>query len=129
MIQRIQSLYLLFAIVVAVVLFVFLPAGWESNQILYQKLGVIVSSALSLTALFLYKKRKIQLLLGRWNILTNLYLLGLSFFYGLKLSGENFFSEKGIEVVGLVLVVIFLLLANKAIKKDENLVKSADSIR
>jgi len=38
-------------------------------------------------------------------------------------------SEKGIGMFIPVLSIVFLVLANKAIKKDEDLVKSADRFR
>jgi hypothetical protein len=38
-------------------------------------------------------------------------------------------SEKGIGMLIPVLSIVFLVLANKAVKKDEALVKSADRLR
>jgi hypothetical protein len=64
------------------------------------------------------------------NIVLNLILLGLFVYHSLNLSGETAaVSEKGIGMFLPVLAVVFLVLANKAIKKDEDLVKSVDRLR
>ena len=47
----------------------------------------------------------------------------------LSLPGETVVSEKGIGVFIPLLVVVFLVLSNKAIIKDEKLVKSVDRLR
>jgi len=47
----------------------------------------------------------------------------------LTLSGETAVSEKGIGMFIPVIVVVLLAVANKAIKKDEDLVKSVDRLR
>jgi len=61
--------------------------------------------------------------------LTNLILLGLLLYQSLNLSGETLVSEKGIGLVLPIIVVLLLVMANKAIKKDEDLVKSVDRLR
>lgn len=47
----------------------------------------------------------------------------------LNLSGETSVSEKGIGIFIPLVVIVFLVMANKAIKKDEALVKSVDRLR
>jgi hypothetical protein len=44
-------------------------------------------------------------------------------------SGEAAVSEKGIGMFIPIASIVFLVLANKAIKKDEDLVKSVDRLR
>ena len=68
-------------------------------------------------------------MLNRLNILINLILLGVLIYYLLMLSGETDVSEKGIGVFIPFVVVLLLVLANRAIYKDENLVKSVDRLR
>ncbi|MDB4192329.1 DUF4293 domain-containing protein, partial [Flavobacteriaceae bacterium] len=46
----------------------------------------------------------------------------------LNISGEVS-SEKGIGMFIPSVVILFAVMANKAIKKDENLVKSVDRLR
>ena len=47
----------------------------------------------------------------------------------LNLPGEMKISEKGIGMFLPILAILLIVLANKAIKKDEDLVKSADRLR
>ncbi|WP_196885509.1 DUF4293 domain-containing protein [Aureivirga sp. CE67] len=143
MIQRIQSLYLLLAAVSSGVLTLFLPLwknadvyylaynGFSSGSTLLMILAVffILSSVLSIISFINFKNRLQQFMLGRLNIILNLIILGILSYYVLNLSGEMEISEKGIGS-GIPLVTIILLaIANRSIKKDEDLVKSVDRIR
>ena len=137
MIQRIQTVYLIIALVVTGVLpFIFplwtMSDGKEhyfmENQPYVMLFGL--STCLSLMSILFYKKRQHQFVLGRLNIILNLILLGLFVYRSLSLSGEAItVSEKGIGMFLPVVSIIFLVLANKAIKKDEDLVKSVDRLR
>jgi predicted permease len=100
-------------------------------RLLIKSIGItfFVSALLSLISLFGYNNRKRQFVLGRINILINFYLLGVLLSQSLKLPGETFVSEKGIGVFLPLLVVVFLAMANRAIKRDEDLVKSVDRLR
>ena len=137
MIQRIQTLYLLLAFVTTSILLFFIPLwilkdGKEfyfmQSQVYTIVLGL--STALTLLSVVSYKKRQNQFVIGRLNIILNLILLGLFVYRSLNLSGETLaVSEKGIGMFLPVLAIVFLVLANKAIKKDEDLVKSVDRLR
>lgn len=136
MLQRIQTIYLLLAAGISAGL-IFVFHLWTSNQevkvfakdeILYFAL-FIGSAALSLIAIFMYKNRKSQFVLGRLNIILNFFLLGLFVYQSLNISGEAIVSEKGIGILLPIISIVFLALANKAIKKDEDLVKSVDRLR
>ena len=89
----------------------------------------IGSAILSLIAIFQFKNRQLQFVIGRINILTNLILLGLLVYQSLNLSGETLVSEKGIGSALPIIVIVLQVMANKAIKKDEDLVKSVDRLR
>jgi hypothetical protein len=67
--------------------------------------------------------------MARLTILINLILLGLLIYVSLTLPGEASVSEKGIGMFIPILAILLLVLANKAIKKDEDLVKSVDRLR
>lgn len=56
-------------------------------------------------------------------------LLGVFSWRTLQSSGENSFSEKGVQLVVPFISIVFLFLANRAIRRDEELVKSADRLR
>jgi len=143
MIQRVQTIYLFLASVVSGGL-IFLFNLWNSvkeqifvldlfSEELYTlkviPLMFIMSSILSIVTIFLYKDRKLQFVIGRIIILINLFLLVFLIYLSLTLSGEAGVSVKGIGMFLPILVVLLIVLANKAIKKDEDLVKSADRLR
>jgi succinate-acetate transporter protein len=93
--------------------------------------GLFIASAiLALITIFLFKNRKLQFVLNRLNILLNLILLGIFVYRILNLSGgTEIVSEKGIGVILPIISIVLLVLANRAIKKDEDLVKSVDRLR
>jgi len=137
MIQRIQTIYLLLAFVVTGALPFVFPL-WTMNDgkvyfFMQNQLYVILfglSTTLSLLSIISYKKRQNQFVLGRLNIILNLILLGLFVYRSLNLSGETpAVSEKGIGMFLPIVAIVLLVLANKAIKKDEDLVKSVDRLR
>ncbi|CEN48041.1 conserved hypothetical protein [Capnocytophaga canimorsus] len=74
-------------------------------------------------------KRQNQFVFNRLNILINLTLLGVFVYRMLTSSGESQISEKGVGIFLPILSIVFLFLANKAIYRDEKLVKSADRLR
>jgi len=136
MLQRIQTIYLLIAAgISAGLIFVFNLWINTDEVILFAKDEMLYlsmflgSAALSLISIFRYKDRKSQFVLGRLNIILNFILLGLFVYRSQTLSGETDVSEKGIGILLPIFSIVFLVLANKAIKKDEDLVKSVDRLR
>jgi hypothetical protein len=136
MIQRIQTLYLVLAAAISAgLIFVFDLFTNTESVLVYAKddylyLGLFLGSAfLSLISIFKFKNRKSQFILGRLNILLNFILLGVFVTQSLNLSGETEVSEKGIGMILPIFSIVCLALANKAIKKDEDLVKSVDRLR
>ena len=91
MIQRIQTVYLLLtSIISGVLIFVFnLWKSLEKNVFALDLLNsdssllkvvpilFLVSAILAFVAIFLFKNRKLQFVIGRLTILINLILLGL----------------------------------------------------
>ncbi len=136
MIQRIQTLYLFLSVVISAgLIFVFhLWTNTEDvkvfaiNDYLYLSL-FLASALLSLIAIFSFKNRKSQFVMGRLNIILNFILLGIFVYQSLNISGETNVSEKGIGILLPIFSIVCLVLANKAIKKDEDLVKSVDRLR
>lgn len=136
MIQRIQSIYLLMVILMSGALPFFVTL-WKDAEgavvvVLDQNmvLGMYVGSAvLAIIALCAFKNRKLQFVLGRLNIILNFILLGLFVYWSLSISGGMGISEKGIGMILPIISIVFLVLANKAIMRDENLVKSVDRLR
>lgn len=103
-------------------------------------LTFIALSLFSLATLFLYKKRKRQLLFCRLNLLLHVLILtGVYAFYYLGTAAIkkalpatadltiSFTLEIGFYL--LLATIPFLFLAIRGIKNDENLVKSLDRLR
>ena len=139
MLQRIQTIYLILAAVITGVLPFIFPlwkeqVGTEIVDFYFMKEMSYValfglSTALSVVSIISFKKRQNQFVMGRLNIILNLILLGLFVYRLLTLSGETTVSEKGIGMLLPIVSIVFLVLANKAIKKDDDLVKSVDRLR
>ncbi len=137
MLQRIQTIYLLFALLISGILPYFFPLWTLSDSKLFyfmldMKYVTLfgLSTTLSLLSIISFKKRQNQFVMGRLNIILNLILLGLFVYRSLNLSGEAVkVSEKGIGMFLPIVAIVLLVLANKAIKKDEDLVKSVDRLR
>ena len=89
----------------------------------------MASALLAIISIFTFKNRQTQFVLGRLNIILNLILLGFFVYQSLNASGETTVSEKGVGMLLPFVSIVLLVLANKAIKKDEDLVKSVDRLR
>lgn len=139
MLQRIQTIYLILATVVTGVLpFVFplwtQQTGTETAEFYFMNdLSYValfgLTTTLSIVSIISFNKRQNQFVMGRLNIILNLILLVLFVYRLLTLSGGTSVSEKGIGMFLPIVAIVFLVLANKAIKKDEDLVKSVDRLR
>ncbi|WP_035336415.1 DUF4293 domain-containing protein [Dokdonia sp. PRO95] len=136
MIQRIQTIYLLLAALVSLGLpYAFSlysdvngEAVWATDDISYITLFSL-SAVFSFISIFLWNNRKNQFVLGRLNILLNFALLGILVYRSQILSGGTAVLEKGIGMIIPLVSIVLLVLANKAIKRDEDLVKSVDRLR
>lgn len=136
MIQRIQSVYLfLTALIAACLPFVFSlwsDASGKQVMAVEQPLYLVVfmaSAIFAFVAIFLFKNRQLQTVVNRLNIILNFILLGVFVYRSLTVSGDEALSEKGIGMLIPIFSIVFLVLANRAIRKDELLVKSADRLR
>ena len=136
MIQRIQTIYLVVSAIIMGALFMWFPVvlGKDGSIIMERNepllFGLIfVSIVLAIISILSFKKRQMQFVLNRLNIISNFVLLGVFVYRLLTLSGETIVSEKGIGVFFPIISIVFLVLANKAIKRDEDLVKSVDRLR
>ncbi len=144
MIQRKQTLYIGVAFILAGILTNFvsfftiqetikvvLTTALLNSSVLLKSVGVffIISAILSVVAILGYKNRQNQFVVNRINILINFYLLSVLLYLSLKLPGEMQISEKGIGIYFPIAIIVLLVMANRAIKKDEDLVKSVDRIR
>ena len=136
MLQRIQTIYLIISASLVGAIYIWFPiiVSEEGTVIVRNDEPIIVglifgSILLTFISIFSYKKRKSQFVMNRLNIILNFFLLGVFVYRSLTLSGETLVSEKGIGVFLPIISIVFLVMANKAIKKDEDLVKSVDRLR
>lgn len=158
MIQRIQSLFLAIAAVITGLMFFFPIAEFYTGTELgnYKLLAtglqcmdpnpriiapswfglplialVIASIVLTLVILFLYKNRPLQIKLLAFDILITIVLVIVVLMYYTsavqKLTGIPPAYEFGAFCP--LISLLFLILANRYIRKDEVLVKSADRLR
>ncbi len=151
MLQRIQSVYL-FVVAVLVVVGGFTPVFLFSNEgashamcycnqltdpfllsemkILPVAIFAVVAATLALVSLFAFKKRKRQLKLNKINMLVHVLWIGIALYYFFKIQSVYELSAQPTFVaIFPVLSLILLFLANKAIQKDEDLIRSVDRIR
>ena len=136
MLQRIQTVYLIISALIMGALYMWFPVVQdEADVIVIERsepliFGLIFGSiALTVISILSFKKRQRQFVLNRLNIILNFVLLGVFVYRSLTISGETLVSEKGIGVLLPIISIVFLVLANKAIKRDEDLVKSVDRLR
>lgn len=129
MIQRIQSVTMFFAVLSAVFLFLTSQDVVIVESVPVMLIACIVLVLLGLLSIFSFKNRKRQLLLNNISIVINALLIGLLGYWLLSLSGGISFPEKGVEPVFPLLAIIFLLMSNLYIRRDERLVKSVDRLR
>ena len=136
MLQRIQTLYLLASGLSMATLYLWFPLVQDAagNAVIERDepfvFGLIfISIGLTIISILTFKKRQMQFVLNRLNIISNFVLLGVFVYRSLTLSGETLVSEKGIGVLLPIISIVLLAMANRAIKKDEDLVKSVDRLR
>jgi len=155
MIQRIQSLYLLASIGVCFILF-FLPLGYihldekirfDVTGFFHHKSGemyefnyllsalLMLNMVLQLVSIFLFKKRKVQALLGQISMVLLLLFAVITLLYQdlfAVVVEENVVEEIirynwNITMIGIAWILTYL--AVRAIKKDEALIRSTERMR
>ncbi len=148
MIQRIQTVYLILAIL-TIAAFAFVPvvryespdfklvralAGWDVKHFYegyFIFLNIIflgISAGVALLSIFLFKKRSLQSALTLFAILPILTSAGYIFyFFQTKESSLDMVYTPWNAIA--ILPVVFLLLAYRGIQKDEALIKGLDRLR
>lgn len=149
MIQRIQTLYLLLASIISGLLlaipycflsvtkplfYTFISITEKGNYTVVLIALTVLSSLVSFATIFLYKNRLLQIRLCWLTIVLSIAitpLLVLSYF-SIDLTPYQGIGIDTDPWIGMFLPttsLVFTLLALRAIKKDEALVRSADRIR
>lgn len=161
MIQRVQSIFLLIAIIIPIVL-IFLPLGYlttDGAQYVYNSISLkenipdgssvirlyylafclFLTSCLSGLALFMYKNRVKQMQVVSLTMIVFLVTLMLILwvcpdivfkkFFGARMEDFIFTFNSVPLIILIVIEAVCLFMANRFIKKDEELVRSADRLR
>ena len=161
MIQRVQSIFLLIAIIIPIVL-IFIPLGYvDTNmaryvydsislkemvpdgasviRLYYLAFCLFMTSALSAVALFTYKNRVKQMQIVSITMIVFLITLLLILwicpdvvfkkFFGARMEDYTFMFNTVPLLIMIVVEAVCLFFANRFIKKDEELVRSADRLR
>jgi peptidoglycan/LPS O-acetylase OafA/YrhL len=134
MIQRIQSLY--FAISGLIMgLLAFFVSFFQNDSGVHTLIdypiftgAFIFSAALSFLALFMFKKRRLQMVLGRLNIIVLFVLLASLFYFWYEQFGAES-STFGLGVFLPIITVVLISLANRGVMQDEMMVRSAERLR
>jgi len=158
MIQRIQTVYLSLAFIALALLFAFPLAQFFSetgayvfsitglknmvpgepnafNPIIFLPL-IIVTVGLALLigfTIFQYKNRALQVKLTNIGVLSTIALIMAIFFLYIPMIEKkiNIIPDysKAFGIYLTLVALVFLVMANRAIKRDERLVRSADRLR
>jgi len=158
MIQRIQTVYLFLAFIAIALLFAFPLAEFfsETGAYIFSITGlknmvpgepdafksivflpmIIVAAGialLSLYTIFQYKKRPLQVKLTSAGVFASIALImGIFFIYIPIIEKKINIVPNYLDSIGIYLpliALVFMVMANRAIKRDENLVRSADRLR
>lgn len=147
MIQRIQSLYLLLAVAAYIVMFFFPIAEFNVEDTIssFSLLGItnantnstypliIAVGLLALTCLviiFLFKKRPLQIKITAITLLVHMGLVAAIFY-----SADSIAKKLGTVAVYkasmyiALIPILFIVLAHRAIRRDEKMVNFTDRLR
>jgi hypothetical protein len=158
MIQRIQTVYLFLAFLAIALLFAFPLAQFfsETGTYIFSITGLknmvpgepeafnsmiflpmiildIAIALLALIAIFQYKKRPLQVKFTSAGVfLTIALIMGIFFLYIPVIQKKINIIPNYLDSIGVYLplvALVFFVMANRAIKRDEKLVRSADRLR
>ena len=128
MIQRIQSIFMFFAIISVVMIMYKVPVLTNKEEVImlsnfrWAQIAAFITIFLIICSIFKFKNRNKQLLLNQFSKL----FLSVSFFI-VFIQKQDMLPAKGLFL--FIIPYLLLIIANWFIKKDEKLVKSADRIR
>lgn len=137
MIQRIQSLFIAVIIICGCCLWIFPFVSYEGYPPLLMRkpadilpIANYLSVLLAFVCLFLYKNRKLQIRFCHIIMAVNAILFFVMMFFTNQLFDHDFEKAKFLFSAYLPLVaIVAAYFASRYIKKDEELVRSADRIR
>lgn len=134
MIQRIQTLYLFIVTILQLT-----SVLWIRDRLLFSGKNVdllshyilliptILLVVIPFWNIFQFKNRKGQFVVNRLLLLFSLLLMGNQLLGYMNI--ETYSQDQIWVTISYLLTVILLALSNRAIKKDEDLVRAADRLR
>ncbi len=157
MIQRIQTVYLSAAFLAMALIFAFplaqffsetgayifsitglknmVPGGTNAfNTMIFIPLSIVAAGIglLSVFTIFQYKNRAFQIKLTSIGVLASIALI-IGIFFFVHLIGKKIGIEpdyrKAYGIYFPLVALVFMVMANRAIKRDDKLVRSADRLR
>ncbi len=132
MIQRVQTLYLIFSILICILTFYLFPLELEKkiffgfdHLLIFEKYFFVLISIISFVSMLFFRKRKLQIYLNRVSILL-ICLFGISF----VLFNKYNFDMNHYKILSSALInLILIIFANKSISKDKKLIDSINRLR
>ena len=131
MIQRVQSIYLLVAAIISLASYFIFPKLdlFFINMSLMDYFIIpylFFCFFMSTLNIFLFINRKLQININKFQLLIHLFVLIVFFYFFYQ---EKMLNPDLIWALTPISSIVFLRLANKGIKKDENLIRSVDRLR
>ncbi|GCD77164.1 MAG: DUF4293 domain-containing protein [Thermaurantimonas sp.] len=133
--QRIQTVYLSLAVLANILLMSGLPIMTATDsKVVYAKddmlffILILISTIDAFLSIFLFKKRKLQVFIGRIAILTAMIAV-VKMLYTFLTVQKTLAHVSNIGMWMPLVFIVLVALANKAILRDEEKVRSADRIR
>ena len=131
MIQRVQSIYLLVAAIISLASYFIFPKLdlFFINMSLMDYFIIpylFFCFFMSTLNIFLFMNRKLQININKFQLLIHLFVLIVFFYFFYQ---EKMLNPDLIWTLTPISSIVFLSLANKGIKKDENLIRSVDRLR
>ncbi len=134
MIQRLQSIYLFLAAACSGLLILLFPT-FTKGELLIMATGdatflslFLLSTAISIFSLSRYKNRKLQVAMGRLNIIIN-FILFAALLYTYFAAYKDEGGSMGLALFIPIVVITLISMANRRIMGDEQLVRAADRLR
>ena len=128
MIQRVQTLYLIFSILICILTFYLFPLELEKkiffgfdNLLIFEKYFFVLISIISFVSMLFFRKRNLQIYLNRVSILL-ICLFAISF---VLFNKYNFDMSHYKILFSAIINLILIIFANKSITKDKKIYKSS----
>ena len=135
MIQRIQTLYMLLGGILAILFAAAFPLGYRQQGTfkamdipVYAFLGAM-TGAILIANIFNFKKRKLQVVINRVALVIILAMAAFMVWEYVSLISTQEALAPSVGLVSPLVVIVLIVLANRGITKDEELVRSADRFR